>query len=448
MKIIKPLTMTAAMLTSTTVPESIADAAAYDSGTTYALDAQCSVTTGLNVQFYRSLQAGNLNKTPASEPTWWEPSSTGYLEYSATTAYVAGDKAMMAANHMVYEAVSGKTSAVTISAASPGVVGWVYHGLAEATPITFTNSGGALPTGLVAGTTYYVKTPLADSFNLAATPGGAAINTTGGSGTHTAYTNRGISPDTDVSSATPRWIEYAATNRWKAFDKKLGDQVQKTTTMQFVITPGTVVRAISLLNIDAVSLDFTLIPTDPTINTYSKSIQLISTIGIVDALSYFFEPIHYTTEVAFTDLPLGPGVITITLTKPAGETVGLGEIVFGGVETLGLTQYNPTLSINDYGKKDTDTFGNYTILQRGYSRRMSLDMEIPSALVDTLQRTLVLIRSTPVVWIGADDPVAESSTYGESLFASMVVYGFYKSFSIVIQSYSGSACSLEIEGLT
>ena len=59
--------------------------------------------------------------------------------------------------------------------------------LVNNTPVILTNSGypSALPTGLVVGTTYYVKNTTGTTFNLSATPGGAAITTSGSqSGTH------------------------------------------------------------------------------------------------------------------------------------------------------------------------------------------------------------------------------------------------------------------------
>jgi hypothetical protein len=87
------------------------------------------------------------------------------------------------------DAPAATSAAVTISNASPGVITWTGHGLEVNTPVVFTTTGG-LPTGLTAGTTYYVKTVLdADTFTVAATPGGAAINTSSaGSGVHTATT--------------------------------------------------------------------------------------------------------------------------------------------------------------------------------------------------------------------------------------------------------------------
>ena len=76
----------------------------------------------------------------------------------------------------------------TISINNPGLITTPYpHFLAERDPIIFSTTG-ALPTGLTAGVTYYVRNPLLTTFNLSLTPTGAIIQTTGGqSGTHTLF---------------------------------------------------------------------------------------------------------------------------------------------------------------------------------------------------------------------------------------------------------------------
>lgn len=77
----------------------------------------------------------------------------------------------------------------TMTIASPCVVTLNSHALTANDTIRFTTTG-ALPTGLVVGTTYYViSTGLtANTFQLASTLGGSAINTSGSqSGTHTLY---------------------------------------------------------------------------------------------------------------------------------------------------------------------------------------------------------------------------------------------------------------------
>lgn len=82
--------------------------------------------------------------------------------------------------------IHSKTSTVTITIASPGVISWTAHGLMVANcPVVFTTTG-ALPTGLTAGTIYFVRNPTANTFEVSATSGGASINTSGvQSGIHT-----------------------------------------------------------------------------------------------------------------------------------------------------------------------------------------------------------------------------------------------------------------------
>jgi len=84
----------------------------------------------------------------------------------------------------------GQVGVVTITNASPGVVSKATaHGLVAGNAVKFTTSGG-LPTGLVAGVTYWVIAAglTTTAFEVALTPGGAAINTpSAGSGVHVAW---------------------------------------------------------------------------------------------------------------------------------------------------------------------------------------------------------------------------------------------------------------------
>jgi hypothetical protein len=78
-----------------------------------------------------------------------------------------------------------KVATFTVTIAVPGVITKTAHGFAANDPFVPTTTG-ALPTGMTAGTKYFVKDVLtADTFTFSATAGGAAITTTGSqSGTH------------------------------------------------------------------------------------------------------------------------------------------------------------------------------------------------------------------------------------------------------------------------
>lgn len=94
---------------------------------------------------------------------------------------------------------SNATSTVTITIASPAVVTWTAHGLRAGAVVNFTTSG-SLPTGLTVGTNYYVIAAglAANTFEVSASPFGAAVNTSGSqSGTQTGNNNAVLtSPNT------------------------------------------------------------------------------------------------------------------------------------------------------------------------------------------------------------------------------------------------------------
>lgn len=137
----------------------------------------------------------NANRTRRLKGT----KNAGSMELVCGLDYAdAGQLALIAAEKTIHDyafrvvfndAPAVRTATVTITNASPAVVSWTAHGLAENAAVVFTTTG-SLPTGLTAGTTYYVKTVLtADTFTVSATPGGTVIDTSGaGSGTHTITT--------------------------------------------------------------------------------------------------------------------------------------------------------------------------------------------------------------------------------------------------------------------
>lgn len=106
-----------------------------------------------------------------------------YADLFQNYLYVVARYATGATKHHY---VDSKSSTVTITNAAPGVVTWTAHGLAANQEVKFSTTG-TLPNPLVAGTTYYVRNPAANTFEVSATSGGASINTTtAGAGVHTA----------------------------------------------------------------------------------------------------------------------------------------------------------------------------------------------------------------------------------------------------------------------
>jgi hypothetical protein len=95
------------------------------------------------------------------------------------------------------EVVAANT--VTITIAAPGVVTWTGHGLSRAQPITFATTG-ALPTGLTAGTTYYVSSSslATDTFRVST----SVANALAGTNITTTGTQSGVQTASALGSST------------------------------------------------------------------------------------------------------------------------------------------------------------------------------------------------------------------------------------------------------
>lgn len=127
--------------------------------------------------------AGQLPTTNGGMPTG---AIQDFAGYTVPTGWLLCDgSAVSRATYATLFAALSKTATITVTIASPGVVTWTAHGLSDGDPVFFTTTG-ALPTGITASTVYYVRSSTTNTFQLAATVGGAAINTSGSqSGTHT-----------------------------------------------------------------------------------------------------------------------------------------------------------------------------------------------------------------------------------------------------------------------
>lgn len=244
-------------------------------------------------------------------------------------------------------------------------------------------------------------------------------------------------PETD----TANWVEIGATNRWAMFDGKVGTVTSQATSISVTLTPGRI-NSLALLNVDASTVDVALVVAGDTV--YSASIDLDSGAKVGNWYDYFYEPIYQQDTVIITDLvdaalldipSYGDGVLTVTLSRTAG-TVSCGLMVVGMVYEIGDTAMGASVSIRDYSRKEADEFGNYTIVQRSYSKKISAQIIVPRERSDEVVRNVSRYRATNMVWIGSD-------TYG-----SLIVYGFAADWRLSFSNSVICEFSLEIEGMT
>lgn len=117
-------------------------------------------------------------------------------------------------------------------------------------------------------------------------------------------------------------------------------------------------------------------------------------------------------------------------------TVSCGAIVVGLSRGVGDTQFGASLGITDFSVKQSDDFGNLTVVERPYRKTGDFSVIVQNTYVDTLQDLLAKFRAIPILYLGSD------------LYGSAAIYGFYKQFATVIAYPDISICTIQIEGLT
>jgi hypothetical protein len=103
-----------------------------------------------------------------------------------------------------------------------------------------------------------------------------------------------------------------------------------------------------------------------------------------------------------------------------------------GVE-IGRCLYGTEVGIVDYSRKERDTFGNITLIERGYSDLVRYNVIIETAQASTVRALLALKRAVSAAYVGSAD---HDITH---------VTGYLQSFSIDLQP-NYSPLTLEVEG--
>jgi hypothetical protein len=243
--------------------------------------------------------------------------------------------------------------------------------------------------------------------------------------------NAGHTPGTNALF----WAVIGPTNRHAMFDNEISTQTAMTDILTVVIKPG-YANSLALFALEGSGLAVTVRDGLGGPIMYSKELSLDGTV-IADWYQYFFEPSVQLAEVVLTDLPpYGNAYITVSISGIG--TVKCGDMSVGTMYMLGDTQFGASAGIVDYSRKDTSATGVTALSKRSYSKRMTAQMMLDTAQINKVQRVLASLRATPCAWIGTDIAGYEP----------LIVFGFYRDFSIDIAYSAVSYCNLEIEGLT
>lgn len=256
-----------------------------------------------------------------------------------------------------------------------------------------------------------------------------------------------------LSKETGYWIEVGATNRWRMFDQSSGSYTEYLDDSVDLSDPLVVwfnvtdidINVLALLDVSgAVSISAQFFDTSHAAITgydaVSSSLLEWDMAIPVSWYWWFFADINQSSQsLLYLNKPPSAVYLKVTINQAVDAVpIRVGTLAFGGAVEIGDTQFGATLGLLDFSKKVRDeVFGTFSVLERGYARTMSCDCVLSNSSVSSVYSLLASIRAVPVIWIGS----------AEATFNSTIVYGFYKSFNVVLESAGASMCNLEIEGL-
>lgn len=238
------------------------------------------------------------------------------------------------------------------------------------------------------------------------------------------------------------WVRVGATNRWRAFDESVNTQTTGTGSppkINYKFRPGDdridTIAALNLADVSTITVKVTEIATSTVV--YNETTSALPIPDESGWWAWFFAARGESlTQFIARDLPALADV-EIEIDIEGVATAAVGVVLLGKQQTFGLgAQYGARIGIIDYSRKERNDFGDMVVVQRNYARRASFNLLIRRQEVDPLYALLGELRTTACLWIGSD------------IYESTVIYGFYKSFEILIPYRDYSEVDLELEGLT
>jgi len=258
--------------------------------------------------------------------------------------------------------------------------------------------------------------------------------------THKIYESlQNTNTNNDPRTSPTWWIEVGPTNKWAVFDNSVSSQTANPYLIEYWLTPGRAIGSIGLLNLtDAYEIDITMY--SPSTGSpgivYSKTIDLGLTETASDWWSWFFAFRNRPTQSVESDLPAYQDCI-VKVQIVGGADLAIGVLLIGQRREFGIgIKYGARVGIQDYSRIETNDFGDTVLIQRAFAKRVSFELMINANEVDLFQNFLASIRAKPCLYIANKN------------YEATVLFGFYKSFEILINYPDHADCDMEIASLT
>lgn len=229
------------------------------------------------------------------------------------------------------------------------------------------------------------------------------------------------------------WKRSGGANFWAAFDDSTGTQTLWADTISYSINTIGTINSIGLLNLDAASVNVTIIDTG--VEVFNKDFDLVDNSMITDWFAYFFEPVVRISDFLVPNLPNAVNPIVNITFSGTGE-IGVGHIVVGQQVVLGRTLYGASIGITDYSQVVQDEFGSPPyIVQRSFNKRGKFTVVVQPQSTDFVFNTLAKYRGTAVLIVAAAN------------YSSTIYFGLLQEWAEEFANPAQTILTVEARGL-
>ncbi|UHC81655.1 hypothetical protein LS633_25150 [Pseudomonas sp. NIBR-H-19] len=217
--------------------------------------------------------------------------------------------------------------------------------------------------------------------------------------------NTGKNPETDKSSP-PIWLNKGATNRWKMFNKRVGNTwtlgsfTSNAESIDVSITPAARINSFGLVGVRASSVRVVMTVPGTADPVYDKTFAMSAKAG-GSWYQYYFGEFTTKDNVAQFDLPPFNNATVRFIVSAPGGTARVGMLVVGMSRDIGWARFGSGVSIESYSTIKEDDFGGVTITPKGKRRVVDFDIGMYANKVSSALRVLEPLSDTAALYIGA-----------------------------------------------
>lgn len=243
-------------------------------------------------------------------------------------------------------------------------------------------------------------------------------------------------PPDNLDKWSPRGVDnMAVCNRDACLDGYINTKTSKLSSMEYVLdVSGT--NAVGLFNVQAKTVSLDLAYDSDSVATNEESLIIYPE---KNWWSYFNNDLEWGQTILWTYPRFSSSELTLAFDYYPTEKTGCGMIIVGTEKFIGLTEYGAKMGMRDYGMSEIDSLGRISLSPgSNYSRTRSIELLVDHDQVDLIEQRLVDIRGMACIF-DCNNP----GLYDRSL----IIYGYYRDFYIIIEYPTMCKCVLEVEGM-